>query len=180
MIVWGSSLKHTLWSPNCYLTFELIVAREYEHVCWRGEAFWSEVALLWTGKACEAKEALAAADRLSHWVVLLVLWQEVVICAPTELNSSVSTEGIDVPEDLTVTVTTEWVIQGSSCWTILNISLRYSACIPRLGLHFSVSQEKSSIIGFFYFVFSSPRTPLYNESNVEKLLQVATEDPVNK
>lgn len=135
------SVKYKL-VPNLWAYSPIWAAREYEHVYWRGEAFWSEIALLWTGKACEAKEALAAADQLSHWVVQRVSWQEVVVCAPTELNSSISTEGIDVPEELTKTVTTEWVVQGRSCWTILNISVWYSACVPRLGLHFSFSQEK--------------------------------------
>lgn len=57
----------------------------------------------------------------SNSLSLMVWWQNVVLYAPTELNSSIPTEGTDVPEELTKTVTDKWVIQGSSCWTVLNI-----------------------------------------------------------
>lgn len=91
-----------------------------------------------------------------------------------------STKGTGVPGKFTKTVTNEWVIQGSSCWSVLNISVGWSACIPSLGQHFSFSlkKKKKSVTVVFYFIFSFPYTPLYNECNVEKLLQVATEGPL--
>lgn len=49
----------------------------------------------------------------------------------------------------------------------------------KTGLHFLFRGEKRSIIVFFY-ILSYPDTPLYNESNVENLFQVATEGTVNK
>lgn len=39
-------------------------------------------------------------------------------------------------------------------------------------------KKKKSVTVVFYFIFSFPYTPLYNECNVEKLLQVATEGPL--
>lgn len=82
----------------------------------------------------------------SNSLSLMVWWQNVVLYAPTELNSSIPTEGTDVPEELTKTVTDKWVIQGSSCWTVLNISVSY---LQRLGWYFSFRQEKERM--FFYF-----------------------------
>lgn len=72
-IVWGNSLNHTLkckMPPSLWAYSPVEGAGEYEYLYQRGEIFLSEVALfLWPGKPMRLKEAVAAANQLSHWVV---------------------------------------------------------------------------------------------------------------
>lgn len=181
MIVWRNSLNHTLKCkvpPSLSAYSPVEGAGKYEYLYQRGGIFSSDVALfLWPGKPMRLKDAVAAADH--YWAMPPVLWQGVGQLWAHELDSSISTEGIDVPEEITRTLATEWESQGRSFWTIVLISIWYSTYKLRLGLHFSFREEKKSVIVFFY-ILSCPETPLYNEINVKHLFQVAAEDTVKK
>lgn len=142
LIIWGTSLKYIM-PPSLWACIHVEDAGDYEYLYQREGILLTEVALfLWPGKPVSLKEAVAAAGQLSHWVVPPVLWQGVVA---HELDSSISTEGIDLPEEITRTVITDGEIQESSCWTVVLISVWYSTFIWRLGLQFSFRGESVSV-----------------------------------